>query len=107
MFTVLLIRFKSLDKLCSFVGLVPSTNSSGEKEIASKITPRSNKPIRTVIIEAAWVASRMDPVLSLKYNELCKRMKPSEAIIRIAKKILSRIRYVMINKTQYVYSVIN
>ncbi|HKK63131.1 MAG TPA: IS110 family transposase [Bacteroidales bacterium] len=100
-------RFKNLDKLCSFVGLVPSTNSSGEKEIAGKITPRSNRPIRSVIIEAAWVASRVDPVLSLKYNELCKRMKPSEAIIRIAKKLLSRIRYVMINKTPYVYSVIN
>ena len=98
-------RFKNLDKLCSYVGLVPSTNSSGEKETVGGITPRSNKPIRSVIMEAAWVASRMDPALALKYNELCKRMKPNEAIVRIAKKMLGRIRFVMINQTAYVCSI--
>jgi len=98
-------RFKNLDRFCSFVGLIPSTNSSGEKESVGGITHRSNTPIRSVIIEAAWVASRIDPALALKYNELCKRMKPSEAIIRIAKKLLSRIRNVIINQTPYVFSV--
>lgn len=98
-------RFKNLDRFCSYVGLVPSTNTSGEKETVGGITPRSNKPLRSVIIEAAWVASRMDPVLAHKFNELCKRMKPCEAIIRIAKKLLSRIRFVMINQTTYEYSV--
>ncbi len=100
-------RFKSLDRFCSFIGLVPSTNSSGEKESVGGITPRSNKPVRSVIIEAAWVASRIDPALALKFNELCKRMKPSEAIIRIAKKLLSRIRSVMTHQTAYVCNVIN
>ncbi|MEX2410162.1 MAG: IS110 family transposase [Candidatus Paceibacterota bacterium] len=100
-------RFKNLDRFCSYVGLIPSTNSSGEKESVGSITPRSNKPIRSVIIEAAWVASRIDPALALKYNELCKRMKSSEAIIRIAKKLLNRIRYVMKNQTVYVCSVVN
>ncbi|MFW6222745.1 MAG: IS110 family transposase [Bacteroidota bacterium] len=100
-------RFKNLDKFCSYVGLIPSTNSSGEKESIGSITPRSNKPIRSVIIEAAWVASRIDPALALKYTELCKRMKPSESIIRIAKKLLNRIRYVMKNQTVYVCSVVN
>jgi len=98
-------RFKNLDRFCSYVGLVPTTNSSGEKELAGRITPRSNKPIRSVIIESAWVASRIDPALSLKYNELCVRMKSNEAIIRIAKKLLSRIRSVMINEVHYEYSV--
>ena len=49
-----ILRFKNLDKLCSFVGLVPKTNSSGEKEKTGRITPRSNKPLRDLIIEAAW-----------------------------------------------------
>jgi transposase len=99
-------RFKNLDRFCSFVGLVPSTNSSGEKESVGGITPRANTPIRSVIIEAAWVASRLDPALALKFTELCGRMKPSEAIVRIAKKLLSRIRSVMINQTAYVCNVI-
>ena len=100
-----ILRFRNLDKLCSYVGLIPSTNSSGEKERTGNITPRSNKFLRSYLVESAWVASRNDPSLALCYSELCKRMKPHEAIIRIAKKLLNRIRYVMKNETEYVYSV--
>ncbi len=101
-----IMRFKNLDKLCSYIGLVPSTNSSGQDEKIGPITPRSNKPLRSNIIECAWIASRIDPALMYSYNELCKRMKPNEAIIRIAKKLLNRIRYVIKNETEYVQSVI-
>jgi len=96
-------RFKNLSRFCSFVGLIPTTNSSGEKDVTGRITSRSNKPIRAVIIEAAWIATRNDPVLAGKYNELCSRMKPNEAIVRVAKKLLNRIRSVMINEKQYEY----
>lgn len=100
-------RFKSFDKLCSYTGLVPTTNSSGENERNGKITPRANLILRNAIIESAWVAVRIDPALILAYEELCKRMKPSKAIIRIAKKLLNRVRYVLKNETEYVYSVIS
>ena len=99
-------RFKKLDSFCSFVGLIPATHSSGERDIASGITSRSNKPLRGVIIEAAWISLRQDPSLALAFNNLCKRMKKNEAIIRIAKKLLNRIRYVMKNETEYVYAVV-
>lgn len=99
-------RFKSLDKLCSFIGLIPTTSSSGDSDRVGGITPRSNKPLRSVLIESAWVASRNDPALSLAYNQLCKRMKPNRAIIRIAKKLLNRIRYVLKNQQAYEYAVV-
>lgn len=98
-------RFKNLDKLCSYVGLIPTTNSSGEKERLGKITRRSNKLLRKCIIESAWVAIRQDPALLLKYAELKKRMKPNMAIIRIAKKLLNRIRYVLKNEQEYEKSI--
>jgi transposase len=101
-----ILRFKNIDKLCSYVGLVPSTSSSGEKEKVGSITSRSNKPLRSGIIESAWVAIRLDPSLGHSYVELCKKMKPNEAIIRIAKKLLNRIKYVIKNETEYVHSVI-
>jgi len=101
-----LIRFKNLDRLSSYVGLIPSTYSSGEKEKIGNITRRSNKPLRSSVIEAAWIAIRYDPALTLKYNELRSRMEPNEAIVRIAKKLLNRIRYVLINEQEYVSSVI-
>jgi transposase len=99
-------RFNSLDKLCSFIGLVPSTNSSGETERSGSITPRGHKVLRSALIESSWVAARADPALASSYNQYCKRMKPNDAIIRIAKKLLSRIRYVLKNKLPYVPGVV-
>jgi len=97
-------RFNNLNRLCSYVGLIPTTHSSGEKDINGKITPRSNKPLRSVIIEAAWMAIRSDTHLALTFNDLKKRMKGNDAIIRIAKKLLNRIRFVMKNETAYANS---
>lgn len=100
-----IMRFSSLDKLCSYIGLVPTTNSSGENQRTGGVTPRNNKPLRAVIIESAWIAIRNDPALALVYSNLCRRMKPNKAIIRIAKKLLSRVRYVLKNQTEYNYAI--
>lgn len=99
-------RFKNLDTLSSFVGLVPTTHSTGDKDVTGEITPRCNKPLRNILIEAAWISLRNDPALALAFNNLCKRMKKNEAIIRIAKKLLNRIRYVMKNEKEYVYGIV-
>lgn len=99
-------RFKTEDQLCSFVGIIPSTNSSGEKESVGGITKRSNKPLRQMIMEASWTAARIDPALSYCFNNYCKRMERNKAIIRIAKKLVKRIRFVMKNETEYVCSVL-
>lgn len=98
-------RFKSFDTLCSFVGLVPSTNSSGEKERVGDITPRGHRVLREAIVESAWRAIATDPALGLTYTKLCKRMKSQKAIMRIAKKLLNRIRHVLNKKEPYVLSV--
>lgn len=97
-------RFKNLDTLCSYIGLVPSTYSSGEKEIIGNITPRANKPLRNIIIEAAWIAVRNDPSMAIRFNDLRKRMDANKAIVRIAKNLLNIIRYVLKNETEYVCS---
>ena len=91
-------RFSNIDKLCSFVGLVPSTSSSGETDRTGKITPRQHNVLRAAIIESAWVAARTDPALIKSYHVYCKRMQPNKAIIRIAKKLLSRIIFVLKNR---------
>jgi transposase len=98
-------RFRTLDHLASFVGLVPSISSSDDQRNEKGLTGRKNAYLKHVIIEAAWMAIRKDPVLLAKYENLCKRMKPQEAIVRIAKKLLSRIRYVWLNHQSYVIGV--
>jgi transposase len=99
-------RFENFDKLCGFIGLVPSTKSSGDKEVVGDITPRGHSVLRTAIIESAWVAVRYDPALTKSYHDYCKKMEPNKAIVRIARKVLSRIRYVLKNEKQYVYAVV-
>ena len=94
-------RFSNLDRLASFVGLSPSCSSSGDKEIITGLTSRRNRYLRHLIIEAAWVAARRDPALLKSFSELSKRMKKSNAIIRIARKLLNRIRFVWNNETRY------
>jgi transposase len=94
-------RFIDLDHLCAYLGLMPNVYASGDKEIVGDITKRGNKHLRTSIIESSWVAVRNDPALSLKYHQLCGRMDGNKAIIRIARKLLNRIRYVLLNKEEY------
>lgn len=99
-------RFRNIDHLCGMVGLVPSTDSSGDDQKVGDITPRGHHILRSAIIESAWIAVRIDPVLMKCYHNYCKRMEPNQAIVRIAKKLLSRIRYVLNNKQPYVCSVV-
>lgn len=98
-------RFRNIDRFCSYIGLVPSTHSSGEREIHGRVTKRANNMLRTILVESSWVAVRYDPVLALRYDALCKRMEKNKAIIRIAKKMLQRIRYVIHNQAEYVIGV--
>lgn len=99
-------RFKHFDHLCNYVGLVPMMYGSGEKMQAGKMIRRGRKEIKIMLIEASWQAVRKDPALMARFNELSKRMHKNKAIIRIAKKLLSRMRYVLINQQEYVLGVV-
>ena len=99
-------RFTNFDKLCSYVGLIPNTDSSGDTDIKKGITNRRNRQLRNILIESSWVAVRKDPALLMSFNELSKKMQKNNAIVRIARKLLNRIRYVLKNKQEYVSAVV-
>ena len=99
-------RFNNLDKMCGYIGLVPSTKSSGDKEKTGDMTPRGHSVLRTAIIESSWIAKSNDPSLMKSYISYCKRMDQNKAIIKIAKKLLSRIRYVLNNNKPYICSMV-
>lgn len=99
-------RFNTFDQLCGFIGLVPSSNTSGDKELIGDITSRGHSALRSAIVESAWIAARRDPALNKSYHDYCRRMEPNKAIIRIARKLVSRIRFVLKNNEPYVCSVV-
>lgn len=95
-------RFNNSDKLAAYIGLIPMCHSSGEKDRTGSITVRKHATMRYYIIEAAWRAIRYDPAMTLAYEEYCKRMKATKAIVKIARRIINRIHYVMKYKQKYV-----
>jgi transposase len=99
-------RFRNIDKMCGYIGLVPSTKSSGEKERTGDITPRGHNVLRTALVESSWTAIRNDPSLMKSYLLYIKRMDSNKAIIKIAKKLLSRIRFVLNNNKPYICSIV-
>ena len=99
-------RFERLDDLCNYVGLVPKMYGSGDKMQVGKMTRRGRKEMKIMLIEASWQAVRKDPAMMLKFNELSKRMNKNKAIIRIARKLLSRMRFVLLNQEPYSLGVV-
>jgi transposase len=94
-------RFDSLDSLCHYVGLVPNVYASDVKERVGQQTRRGNALLRRMLLQSAWVAKNRDPALLHKFESLTQRMNANKAIVRIQKKLLSRIRRVMLTGEPY------
>ena len=95
-------RFTSFDKLSNFIGLCPDSDSSGTTEKHTGITRRRHNQLRCQLVEASWQLIRRDVAVLEYYQSLTKRMKGQEAIIRIARKLLRRMRAVLLNERMYV-----
>lgn len=99
-------RFRSADQLAAFIGMIPMCHSSGEYEGIGDITVRRSVRLRSALVEASWVAVRQDPAMSMAYGNYCKRMAPGKAIIKIARKLVNRIYFVMKRNQPYVKCVV-
>jgi transposase len=87
-------RFKTFDKLQSFVGLIPTQQSSSETDKRGHMTNRSNGILKIALNQSAWSAVRYNPEMSLYYEEQKARLRKSQfAIIKVMVKLLRKIRY--------------
>lgn len=87
-------RFKGIDRLSSYVGLVPSMHCSGGKNYTQGITYRSKNLLRSYLIEGAWIAAKKDQEL-MQYYQDRKGCDHKKLIIKMASKTLSRIYHVI------------
>ena len=94
-------RFKNQEKLASYIGLTPTSHSSGDKEVHGEMINRGNKYLKSALIESAWTAARVDSGLHLDFIRFCRRMKKNKAVVRIARKLLNRIDFVLKNEVEY------
>jgi len=100
-----IIRFPHINHLSSFVGLVPRVKQSGETSYNGGMTFRCNEYLRTLLIESSWQAIRQDPALMQYYQQHLINNKGQKVIVKVARKLLNRIRYVMKNRQPYVTGV--
>ena len=98
-------RFANAEQLAAYVGMIPMCHSSGEHEGVGDITLRKHAILRSNIIEAAWVAIRKDEAMQLCYLNNCKRMVASKAIVKVARKLVNRIYFVLKRHQPYVNAV--
>ena len=95
-------RFRKVDQLASYCGLVPDVRSSADKVKVLGVTSRGNKRLRTALIEAAWVAQRVDHKLNRVYlHSLDQGKAKQSAIVKVARKLLARMRAIWIKQQKY------
>lgn len=99
-------RFSHLDKLLSFIGLVPTERSSGEKQKKGNMTKRRNAKLRKFIIEASWIAIGNDPSLASFYSDTKIRIGAQKAIVKVARKLVSKLYYLWNNEEMYAKGVV-
>ena len=87
-------RFNSLDELASIVGLVPGLYESSDTSQCLGLSKRSNRQLRSLLIESSWVAVGKDMALQEYYRRHAHK-EPNKAIIKVAHKLLNRIRAVI------------
>ena len=95
-------RFHNEKEFAAYLGLIPTSRSSGDKIAHGEMTFRGNKQLGPMIIEAAWITICKDAELGSLYLRYKERMKPQEAIVRIARKLSNIIFAVLKNEKEYV-----
>ena len=80
-------RFCNEREFASYLGLVPTSHSSGGKVSHGEKTFRGNKKLGPQIVEASWISIYRDRGLGCAYISYKKRMEPQETIVRAARKL--------------------
>ena len=80
--------------------MMPTTYQSSDTKRTQGLTPRALRIMRSYLVEAAWQAVRIDPVLREYYKKHIGK-KPNDIIVKVARKLLSRMYGVLRTETEY------
>lgn len=95
-------RFPRSKHLTSYLGLIPSEQSSGTRRRLGAISKQGNTLLRTLLVEAGQSAARCDPELRRAYQRLCrKKQHTGTAKVMVARKLAVRLYWMV--KTQQPY----
>ena len=84
-------RFQCGKQIASYLGLVPSEESSGDRRRLGHITKQGSSLLRFLLVEAAQVTVRSDPAWRTRYFHLSLRRGRKIAKIAMARKLAVRL----------------
>jgi transposase len=88
-------RFPCGKQIASYLGLVPSEESSGDRRRLGHICKQGNSLLRFLLVEAAQVAVRSDPEWRNKYFHVALRRGRKIAKVAMARKLAVRLYWMM------------
>ncbi|HMJ21526.1 MAG TPA: IS110 family transposase [Terriglobales bacterium] len=84
-------RFHSGKQIASYVGLVPSEESSGDRRRLGHISKQGNSLLRFLLVEAAQITVRCDPDWRRQFLHLAMRRERRIAKVAMARKLAVRL----------------
>jgi len=94
-------RFSSLRKLYSYLGVVPSVRSSGDKTRTGHINRKSRALARTIFTQAIPHLANSSPLLKQFYRDLVNRKGFGRARIAVLRKVFGIMRRMLLSNTPY------
>jgi transposase len=94
-------RFEDPKKLASYSGLAPGVEQSGVKLRGKGITKEGRRELRWALVEVAQRAVKADPHWKSLFSSLERRMHRHQAIVAIARHLLTVVWSVLTRKTSY------
>lgn len=85
-------RFSDSGKVVSYLGLIPSMNDSGGKEVHGGITKCGNKEVRTVLCEVAHHTKQFSNPLRPYFMRTCAKHGLKRAVVTMAHR-MARVLY--------------
>ena len=81
------LRFACGKQIGSYMGMIPSEDSSGGKQRLGHISKQGSSLLRFLLVEAAQAAVRLDPAWRRRYLHLALRREPRIAKVAMARKL--------------------
>lgn len=94
-------RFRNEKKFYSYIGIIPSTFSSGGRTFHGRITKQGNKWLRWAMVEAVWPAVRKDGNLRRYYERIKEQKGANPAKIATARRIATIVYRVLSQRREY------
>lgn len=82
-------RFKSSRQAVSYCGLCSAQRESAGKEMRGPISKKRNKYLQTILIEAAKLAPRWNPLLAVVHEREIQKGNRNRATLAVARKLVS------------------